>query len=60
VDASSNTTIEIADAERLNRRRLIHSDNVGPRGIMAQARPRIQNDPGDWRLSYIPRLPPLG
>jgi DNA processing protein len=26
----------LTDAERLNRLRLIRSDNVGPRGIMAQ------------------------
>ncbi|WP_349631659.1 hypothetical protein [Bradyrhizobium tropiciagri] len=26
----------LSDAERLNRLRLIRSDNVGPRGIMAQ------------------------
>jgi hypothetical protein len=27
---------QLSDIERLNRLRLIRSDNVGPRGIMAQ------------------------
>jgi len=35
VDAINNTT-QLTDADRLNRLRLIRSDNVGPRGIMAQ------------------------
>ncbi|WP_426442663.1 hypothetical protein [Bradyrhizobium genosp. P] len=30
---------KLSDAERLNRLRLIRSDNVGPRGIMAQTPP---------------------
>ncbi|WP_376711723.1 hypothetical protein [Bradyrhizobium altum] len=34
-DRSPSTT-ELTDTERLNRLRLIRSDNVGPRGIMAQ------------------------
>jgi hypothetical protein len=31
-----NQTIEITDAERIDHLRLIRSDNVGPRGIVAQ------------------------
>ncbi|WP_429027040.1 hypothetical protein [Bradyrhizobium sp. I1.14.4] len=34
-DRTPNAAI-LPDAERLNRLRLIRSDNVGPRGIMAQ------------------------
>jgi DNA processing protein len=30
-----NPTIELTDAERIDRLRLIRSDNVGPRGIVA-------------------------
>ncbi|MGN1289657.1 MAG: hypothetical protein ACI4XG_24215 [Bradyrhizobium sp.] len=32
---SKQTSNQLTDAERLNRLRLIRSDNVGPRGIMA-------------------------
>jgi hypothetical protein len=39
VDAITNE-IQLTDAERLDRLRLIRSDNVGPRGIMAQTPPR--------------------
>jgi DNA processing protein len=35
VDAINKKT-QLSDAERLDRLRLIRSDNVGPRGIMAQ------------------------
>jgi len=35
VDAINNT-VHLTDAERLDRLRLIRSDNVGPRGIIAQ------------------------
>jgi hypothetical protein len=31
-----NTASNLSDAERIDRLRLIRSDNVGPRGIMAQ------------------------
>jgi hypothetical protein len=31
----------ITDADRIDRLRLIRSDNVGPRGIMAQTPPRV-------------------
>ncbi|MGY3535261.1 hypothetical protein [Bradyrhizobium sp. USDA 4452] len=33
---SKQTSNQLTDTERLNRLRLIRSDNVGPRGIMAQ------------------------
>ena len=29
-------TLHLTDSERINRLRLIRSDNIGPRGIMAQ------------------------
>jgi hypothetical protein len=44
-----NDPIKLTDAERLDRLRLIRSDNVGPRGIMAQTPPGHARDPG--RLS---------
>jgi DNA processing protein len=37
-DRTPNTT-QLTDADRLDRLRLIRSDNVGPRGIMAQTPP---------------------
>ena len=44
-DRSPSTT-ELTDTERLNRLRLIRSDNVGPRGIMAQT-------PQGWRRLWL-------
>jgi hypothetical protein len=35
----------MTDVERFARLRLIRSDNVGPRGIMAQTPPGSENDP---------------
>jgi hypothetical protein len=31
-----NRNVELTEADRIDRMRLIRSDNVGPRGIMAQ------------------------
>lgn len=31
-----NPSVELTEAERIDHLRLIRSDNVGPRGIMAQ------------------------
>lgn len=31
-----NPSVELTETERVDRLRLIRSDNVGPRGIMAQ------------------------
>jgi len=31
-----NSIVELTEADRIDRLRLIRSDNVGPRGIMAQ------------------------
>ncbi|MGY4504481.1 hypothetical protein ACVWYH_008438 [Bradyrhizobium sp. GM24.11] len=31
-----NRNVELTEADRVDRLRLIRSDNVGPRGIMAQ------------------------
>ena len=45
MDAITNE-IQLTDAERLDRLRLIRSDNVGPRGIMAQTPPGPENDLG--------------
>jgi hypothetical protein len=36
VDIKTSTTTNLTDAQRVDRLRLIRSDNVGPRGIMAQ------------------------
>jgi DNA processing protein len=36
MDKRTPTTTHLTDAERVDRLRLIRSDNVGPRGIMAQ------------------------
>jgi hypothetical protein len=37
---------QLSDIERLNRLRLIRSDNIGPRGIMAQTPPGARHDTG--------------
>ena len=36
MDTRTSSTTHLADAERIDWLRLIRSDNVGPRGIMAQ------------------------
>jgi hypothetical protein len=36
MDSKTPSTTDLADAERIDRLRLIRSDHVGPRGIMAQ------------------------
>jgi hypothetical protein len=36
MDTRAPQTTEITEADRIDRLRLIRSDNVGPRGIMAQ------------------------
>jgi DNA processing protein len=36
MDTKTPTTSCLTDAQRIDRLRLIRSDNVGPRGIMAQ------------------------
>lgn len=33
-----NPNVELTEAERIDRLRLIRSDNVGPRGIIAETR----------------------
>jgi hypothetical protein len=43
VDAINTT---LTDSERIDRLRLIRSDNLGPRGIMAQTPPGSENGPG--------------
>ena len=48
MDAANNPK-PITDAERIDRLRLIRSDNVGPRGVVAQTPPGRGHDPG--RLS---------
>jgi hypothetical protein len=51
VDAITTT---LTDAERIDRLRLIRSDNVGPRGIMAQTPPGRRDDPGRLqRLGFL-------
>jgi DNA processing protein len=36
MDTKTPSTSSLTDAQRVDRLRLIRSDNVGPRGIMAQ------------------------
>jgi DNA processing protein len=36
MDTRTPHTTDITDAERIDRLRLIRSDNIGPHGIMAQ------------------------
>jgi DNA processing protein len=36
MDSRTPNTTNLTDAQRIDRLRLIRSDNVGPRGIMAQ------------------------
>jgi hypothetical protein len=46
VDNSNITRMtNLTDAERIDWLRLIRSDNVGPRGIMAQTPQGSENDP---------------
>jgi hypothetical protein len=46
VDISTSNTTRLADAQRIDWLRLIRSDNVGPRGIMAQTPPGAKSGPG--------------
>jgi DNA processing protein len=36
MDTKTTSTVNLTDAQRIDWLRLIRSDNVGPRGIMAQ------------------------
>jgi hypothetical protein len=45
MDTKTPSTTHLTDAERIDWLRLIRSDNVGPRGIMAQTPPGSENDP---------------
>jgi hypothetical protein len=54
VDAINSPT-HLTDAERLDRLRLIRSENNGPRGIMAQTPQGVRNDPGRLQLFRISR-----
>lgn len=40
-----NPRVELTEADRIDRLRLIRSDNVGPRGIMAQTPQGAESDP---------------
>jgi len=46
MDTKTPTTTNLTSAQRIDWLRLIRSDNVGPRGIMAQTPPVSENDPG--------------
>jgi DprA/Smf-like nucleotide binding protein involved in DNA uptake len=46
VDIKTSNTTHLTDDQRLDWLRLIRSDNVGPRGIMAQTPPGSDHDPG--------------
>jgi hypothetical protein len=57
VDNSNIThATHLTEAERIDWLRLIRSDNVGPRGIMAQTPPDGSHDPGRLYLFRISRL----
>jgi hypothetical protein len=43
---ADDDSIRLTDEQRLDWLRLIRSDNVGPRGIMAQTPPGSESDPG--------------
>jgi hypothetical protein len=45
MDTKTPGTTHLSDAQRIDWLRLIRSDNVGPRGIMAQTPPGPENDP---------------
>jgi hypothetical protein len=45
MDTRTPNTTHLTDAQRIDWLRLIRSDNVGPRGIMAQTPPGSENDP---------------
>ena len=46
VDIKTSNTPHLTGEQRVDWLRLIRSDNVGPRGIMAQTPPGPENDPG--------------
>ena len=46
MDTTTSATTRLTDAQRLDWLRLIRSDNIGPRGIMAQTPPGSENDRG--------------
>lgn len=48
-----NPSKELTEAERVDRLRLIHSDNIGPRGIMAQTPQETESDSGRLHLFRI-------
>ncbi|WP_338821553.1 hypothetical protein WDM22_24600 [Bradyrhizobium septentrionale] len=51
------SAVKLTDTERLNRLRLIRSDNVGPRGIMAQTPQGAENDPVAFCDTFSGRRP---
>jgi hypothetical protein len=60
MDTRTPSTTDLTDAQRIDRLRLIRSDNVGPRGIIEQTPPGSESDPGDNLTRRIQRLFPLG
>jgi hypothetical protein len=57
MDTRSPTTTHLTDAQRIDWLRLIRSDNVGPRGIMAQTPLGSESDPvaAEYRAFRISR-----
>jgi hypothetical protein len=49
-----NPSVELTEADRLDRLRLIRSDNVGPRGIVARTTRGAEHEPpgGLGRFSF--------
>jgi len=48
MDTRTPSTTHLTDEQRVDWLRLIRSDNVGPRGIMAQTPPGSEHDPARW------------
>ena len=48
MDIKTSSTAQLTDDQRLDWLRLIRSDNVGPRGIMAQTPQDISTAPPKW------------
>ncbi len=55
-----NPSVELTEPDRIDRLRLIRSDDVGPRGVMAQTSQRERNAPLDGESSIFRIAQPRG
>jgi hypothetical protein len=53
MDTRTPNPAGLTDAQRIDWLRLIRSDNVGPRGIMAQTPPGGRHDPANVGLRFF-------